>query len=454
MCDTMVAGPKATKSGGLLFAKNSDRGANEAQYLDFRPRATHAPGATLRCTYIEIPQVAETHAVLLSRPFWMWGAEMGANEHGLVIGNEAVFAKIAPQKEQALLGMDLLRLGLERAKTAAEALDVITALLGRHGQGGNCAPLGKFEYHNSFLIADTGGAAYVLETVGREWAVERVDGFRSISNTYTISAKFDATSENLIRQAIRRGFAKEGAAFDFAVAYADRLRSTLGHGVKRWCRTTDLLGTSKGHTPQSLMAILRDHGEEAARNSDWRPDGIMGGGVCAHASWGPIRQYGQTTASWVADLTPGRAVHWVTGTSSPDTSIFKPVFFGPGFEGAALPDFGPAPTDRFDPATLWWRHERLHRAVLEDYAPRLAAFAGERDRLEAGFFERVDALLARGGRAEEAAQLSRDIWAEAAEAEERWLALVLAMPKRKGKGGSLLYRMHWRGLAKLAGIPG
>jgi hypothetical protein len=27
---------------------------------------------------------------------------------------------------------------------------------------------------------------------------------------------------------------------------------------------------------------------------------------------------------------------------------------------------GPAPTDRTDAASLWWRHERLHRRVLRD----------------------------------------------------------------------------------------
>jgi secernin len=74
----------------------------------------------------------------------MWGAEMGSNEHDVVIGNEAIFSietdrlKAKELIEPGLLGMDLVRLGLERAESALQALDIITDLLEKHGQSGLC----------------------------------------------------------------------------------------------------------------------------------------------------------------------------------------------------------------------------------------------------------------------------------------------------------------------------
>lgn len=63
----------------------------------------------LQCTYIQIPQVEQTHAVILSKPAWMWGAEMGANDQGVCIGNEAVWTREPVAPGEALLGMDLVR---------------------------------------------------------------------------------------------------------------------------------------------------------------------------------------------------------------------------------------------------------------------------------------------------------------------------------------------------------
>ena len=167
MCDTLVAVGEATADGSVILAKNSDREPNEAHVLTHVPHAHHEPGAAVRCTYIEIPQVAETYAVLLSRPFWLWGGEMGVNECGVAIGNEAVFTREPHDKTPGLLGMDFIRLALERAGTARAALDVIIDLLAVHGQGGDCGFQHPLYYHNSFLIADP-REAWVLETAMRK----------------------------------------------------------------------------------------------------------------------------------------------------------------------------------------------------------------------------------------------------------------------------------------------
>jgi secernin len=71
-------------------------------------------GEKVKCTYIEIDQAPSTFPCILSKPDWMWGAEMGANSEGVVIGNEAVWDRLSDPKVDLvprLLGMDLLRLG-------------------------------------------------------------------------------------------------------------------------------------------------------------------------------------------------------------------------------------------------------------------------------------------------------------------------------------------------------
>ena len=82
MCDTMgkLFGNKA------IFAKNSDRSPNEPQVVEFFPAAVHEE-TMVKTTYIEVEQVKETYAFVLSRPTWLWGGEMGVNEHGVCIGN-------------------------------------------------------------------------------------------------------------------------------------------------------------------------------------------------------------------------------------------------------------------------------------------------------------------------------------------------------------------------------
>src|ERR1044071_573759 len=94
MCDTFVATSPHTADEATWFAKNSDREPGEAQIVERLPAQKRFPSATLQCTYLEIPQSSETFEAIISRPFWMWGAEMGVNERGVAIGNEAVFTKL------------------------------------------------------------------------------------------------------------------------------------------------------------------------------------------------------------------------------------------------------------------------------------------------------------------------------------------------------------------------
>uniref|UniRef100_A0A803VF66 Secernin 1 n=1 Tax=Ficedula albicollis TaxID=59894 RepID=A0A803VF66_FICAL len=104
-----VAFPPCSKDGLVVFGKNSARPRDEVQEVVYFAAAEHEPGSKVECTYIEIEQVPKTHAVVLSRPSWLWGAEMGANEHGVCVANEAVLTREPASESEALLGMDLVR---------------------------------------------------------------------------------------------------------------------------------------------------------------------------------------------------------------------------------------------------------------------------------------------------------------------------------------------------------
>ncbi len=357
MCDTLIAAPEVTKNESAIFAKNSDRPPNEAQLLDWVPARTYSTGETLKCTYIEIPQVQQTSAVLLSRPFWMWGAEMGINQHGLVIGNEAVFSKIPANKEPALLGMDLLRLALERTITAVQAVELIVELLEEYGQGGNCVQEGHLYYHNSFLIAD-GVESWVLETVDKQWFARQVKSIYSISNLISLENRWDRSSAGLEEFMLEKGLIRDNNQINLAGDFSDLIFTTFADGKTRCARSRDLMNRESGKiTLQTMADILRDHGGDP----DPTP-GLSGANICMHASLGPIRG-SQTTGSMIASLKSGNPFILATGTSAPCTGIFKPVWVD------APLDIGSTPTSVSDGETLFWAHEELHREVLRIILP-------------------------------------------------------------------------------------
>ncbi|XP_027945597.1 secernin-2 isoform X2 [Eumetopias jubatus] len=289
-CDCFVSVPPASALPAVIFAKNSDRPRDEVQEVVFVPASTHAPGSRLQCTYIEVEQVSKTHAVILSRPSWLWGAEMGANEHGVCIGNEAVWTKEPVDEGEALLGMDLLRLALERSRSALEALHVITGLLERYGQGGSCredpAP---FCYHNTFLLAD------------------RTEAWLSIGTDIS------AEHSELRTHALAQGWWGGQGTFDFAQVFSLTQQPVRMEAAKaRFQAGQELLQQQRGGiTAEVMMGILRN--KES--------------GICMDS--GGFR----TTASMVSILPRDPTqpcVHFLTATPDPSRSVFKPFIFGAG----------------------------------------------------------------------------------------------------------------------------
>jgi secernin len=427
MCDTIVALPSATADATVLFGKNSDRERNEAQVVEFVPAREHAADASLRCTYIDIPQARRTHAVLLCRPFWMWGAEMGANDQGVVIGNEAVHATTPPRQDESLIGMDLLRLALERGSTALDALNVIVTLLEQRGQGGSCGYLSPRFYNNSFIIADP-NEAFVLETVDRDWVMQRAAAVRSISNAYSIGQAFDRANEGMLARV------GDGSASGLT----DLRQDAASQGRARCDRSSALLRRVQGQVQAAdMMAILRDHGTD---DPSWHPQSAATRTICMHAA--ESERGGQTVNALVSELRKGHATHWVTGTAAPCLSIFKPILLN-----STLPPLGPPPAARSDASTRWWRHEQMHRAMLLDFPSALAEIRDERDELETSFRTRIGAVVADGSQADREHVVSA-CWTEATATEERWHRLAGNLR------GPLLpaYRAAWDEMNSLAGL--
>lgn len=374
-CDSLVALGNSTADGSVVFAKNSDRPANECQPLTLLPRQAHAAGSSLRCTYIEIPQSSETARVLGSRPYWCWGFEHGVNEHGVAIGNHSVFTKDM-LSGKGLIGMDLVRLGLERGRSADDAAQVITSLLERHGQGGSGYGDKEWPYHNSFLIADR-STALVLETSDRHWAARRATDVASVSNHLSIGADWDALSPTAESHATEHGWwpARSPQRFDFAAAYRDVSMAPEVISSGRYARNCLLLETSKGKVgAASLRAALRDHYGSPTPRSDLTPERPEYFSVCMHAE--PV---GTTTASLIIRLgvEPNEPLLYWASLGSPCVGVFLPLFVDcevpmPLLTGAASPS----------PDSAWWQFKKLLTSVEADWDKRLPKVRAVLDEFE------------------------------------------------------------------------
>ena len=382
MCDTFVVMPSSSKNHKTWFAKNSDRSPNEPNLIIYTKAKEYntATNPTVKLTYISIPQVESTNSVLMVKPSWTWGCEMGINNRGVTIGNEAVFNRHT-KGEDSLIGMDICRLVLERCSSAFEGMRMIGELIVEYGQGGNCGFDSDFHYDNSFIIADS-SEAYVVETFKHSWVGKKIDDLYAISNVLTIEKDWDYCSENLSSKKGKLNFTK----------YNDVLRTYYsGGGIRRFEVCLSLLDDRDGPLIKTITGIFL--GQQAMERG--KAVGIdyesCRGTLRRHREDGgamesPCMHYGglfssQTTGSMICCAEDNFVS--VTGGSAPCRSVFKQF----SLEGE-LP-FG----DNEDEATQYWlRRELIQRNILggkierDDYLRRAAEVEKEIDLLADALF--------------------------------------------------------------------
>jgi secernin len=428
MCDTFVALPAQTRDQSMLFAKSADCEVNEANALVRVPHEKHAKGEAVRITHLVIPQAEETFEILLTKAFWTYGCEIGVNEFGLSMGEEAVFTTQMDEEKDGIIGPDLMRIGLERARNCREAIQIMTDLLEQYGQGGSAELKGNSHFDSSFILSDP-DEAYILETAGRKWAVKKVEAVASISNMLGIGRDWDMCSA-----------AVGGEKIDWAKTYGlPEIPPTLGSPVRQAITYNGLRAAQGEISAQTIFDIMRHHGQgyhpakaEAHRN------------ICVHA--GPQEnRWWQADGVMVTEAGAHGVMTWVTGTSGTCVSIFKPVFLG-----MELPDIGPYPTEHFDPRALWWKHELLHRRAMADFDHLVPEIRADFDRIEAEFLAQAETVK-RGTQAEKkdfmdyCFRLSMD-------ATEAWIARLRKRTDLKFEDPA--YRGMWAKLNAEAGLTG
>jgi hypothetical protein len=247
--DMLVALARATVDGHTLLAHSNHRSHGESQALALAPGRTFAPGQTVQATHVEVPQVRQTRTVLGGRSGMQWGYRHGVNERGVAVGVTGIHTRLEREAE-GLTGADLVRLALERADSARQALEVLTDLIGRHGQEGE-----EGSSDNAFVIAD-GREACVLEACGAHWAEQAVPAVRAVSGVCHLRQDWDRIRAGTAGLAIARGWwPEDGSKLDFAGALG-REGPDHASAMRRWVQATLQLEHQLGKISAPLLRRL------------------------------------------------------------------------------------------------------------------------------------------------------------------------------------------------------
>lgn len=219
-CTSLIATPGATEKGSSMVTYAAD---SHTLYgaLYHQPAADHQPGSMRQVVEWdtgrllgEIPEAAHTYETIGNM-----------NEHGLTIAESTWGGREELEGSGLIDYGSLIYITLQRAKTAREAVDVMTDLVNKYGYASS---------GESFSIADA-SEVWIMEMIGKGktdkgavWVARRVpDGYISGHANHARIHKFplnEATtlySPDVISFARKQGyFNGKDKDFDFSRAYA------------------------------------------------------------------------------------------------------------------------------------------------------------------------------------------------------------------------------------------
>jgi secernin len=391
----VVAIGRATGGGRAVFGHNSHRPTGEAQRLVRVPGKQFAPGESAQARHVRLDQARMTYTLVGSQPAGCWGVRHGVNEHRVAAGCAGWSSRLTGPAP-GLTATDLTRLALERARSARQAVDVLTDLITRHGQGGD-------QGDGVFLVADP-AEAFAVEAAGTAWVVQEVHEARAAGDVGIIRQDWNRIAPGLAEEVLSRGwYPADGSKLDFVGSLSD---NPVGEAsaLRRWGRATFLLEQESSRIDGGFVRrLLADH----YRGTGFEADPVRGVGqpvpLCRHALG---RGKLVTAASLVAELPAdpeAPAVAWCA-FGPPCVAVYFPAFVEADLP-AALQGDGPA-------ARGVWRwqqrlHERLgrNRGLWDAARERLGQLQGRFDQ-EAAEFAAEAAGLRRQGRGDEAARLA------------------------------------------------
>ena len=201
-CTTFMAQGTALKSGkGTIISKNRDQSAATLSEIGLQEKSRHTSDEVYQAAYIDIPQVTETYKFIGSRTAGRWGYGMGINEFQVSVSDNDSTSRDMLEFKKGLHDNDVVRLVLERAKTAREGVDVVTKLVEKYGQAWNGI---------MFEIGDP-NELWIVEVTGHRWVAKRyVNTITARSNQYQIGDDYDLCSKDLVPFAIEQKWVKEG----------------------------------------------------------------------------------------------------------------------------------------------------------------------------------------------------------------------------------------------------